>query len=69
MGILEFWRYDGKILKFINSKGGGSGGSDQPTFSWVQKEVLYRFPGAKTQGEAYHRSSHLGAENHAQPQA
>ncbi len=54
MGIPEFWRYDGKILKIYQlQQEKYQQLATSPTFSWVQKEVFYRFlEQCKTQGEA-----------------
>lgn len=54
MGIPEFWRYDGKVLKIYQLQiGEYHEVATSPTFPWVHKEVFYRFlEQCKTQGEA-----------------
>jgi len=69
MGILEFWRYDGKIPEFYQlQRGEDQVVATSPTFSWVQKEVLYISGAVQKLGRSLQsRVPHLGAENHAQP--
>lgn len=44
MGASEFWRYNGKILTLYHlQEGNYQEVQTSPTFSWVQKETLYRF--------------------------
>jgi len=54
MGILEFWRYDGKILRFYQLlQEEYQEVATSPTFPWLQKDVFYTFlKQCKTQGEA-----------------
>lgn len=71
MGIPEFWRYDGKVLRIYQLQMGEyQEVATGPTFSWVQKEVFYRFlEQCKTQGEAQaNREFRIWVqENHEQP--
>lgn len=54
MGVPEFWRYNGEVLKIYQLSQGVYQEVDiSPTFSWVQKEIFYHFlEQCKIQGEA-----------------
>ncbi|MCM1985089.1 Uma2 family endonuclease [Lyngbya confervoides] len=44
MGVPEFWRYNGKQWRIYRLQGDAYEECDRsPTFSWVKKELLYRF--------------------------
>lgn len=54
LGIAEFWRYDGKVLRIYQLQMGEyQEVATSPTFPWVHKEAFYRFlDQCKIQGEA-----------------
>jgi Uma2 family endonuclease len=44
MGVPEFWRYNGREWRIYQLQGESYTECDRsPTFSWVEKEELYRF--------------------------
>lgn len=54
LGIPEFWRYDGEVLRIYQLQSGEyQEVTTSPTFDWLQKEVFYQFLAqCRTQGEA-----------------
>jgi Uma2 family endonuclease len=54
LGIPEFWRYDGEVLRIYQLQlGEYQEVATSPTFPWLQKEVFYQFlQQCQTQGEA-----------------
>jgi Uma2 family endonuclease len=54
LGIPEFWRYDGAVLRIYQLQlGEYQEVSTSPTFGWLQKEIFYQFlEQCCTQGEA-----------------
>jgi Uma2 family endonuclease len=54
LGIPEFWRYDGEVLRIYQLQlGEYQEVGTSPTFPWVHKEVFYQFlQQCQTQGEA-----------------
>jgi Uma2 family endonuclease len=54
LGVPEFWRYNGRVLKIYRlQQGEYQEVESSPTFSWIAKERLYEFLSqCKTQGEA-----------------
>ena len=54
LGIPEFWRYDGEVLKIYQLQSGEyQEQAISPTFPWLQKEVFYQFlQQCQSEGEA-----------------
>ena len=54
LGIPEFWRYDGEVLKIYQLQlGEYQEVTTSPTFGWLQTKVFYQFlEQCRTQGEA-----------------
>lgn len=54
LGIPEFWRYDGEVLRIYQLQSGEfQEVTTSPTFNWLQKEVFYQFlEQCRIQGEA-----------------
>lgn len=53
LGIPEFWRYDGQLLKIYQLKMEYQEVETSPTFPWVPKDIFYQFlEQCKTLGEA-----------------
>ena len=58
LGIPEFWRYDGEVLRIYQLQSGEyQQVTTSPTFDWLQKEVFYQFL-AQCHPRQRHRCNH-----------